>query len=84
MYTFFVLLLSTNISIAETPQTTNMLASSQYQTQVLNSVYQGYSEKSAYCENVYWHPNAQELLEAENCDQKLISDEIDRVQSGRY
>ena len=39
---------------------------------------------NAYCQNVYWQPNALEKMDAAWCDLKKVETEIYLVKSGRF
>lgn len=39
---------------------------------------------SAYCQNLYWQPNAYERMLEESCDIEQVAQEINQVKSGRY
>jgi len=43
-----------------------------------------HEKHEAYCQNLYWQPNAREKLEQFGCDIYDVEVEITRVQSGRY
>lgn len=38
----------------------------------------------AYCENIYFQPNAEEKLKEANCNLQEVEKEIYRVRSGKY
>jgi len=38
----------------------------------------------AYCQNIYWHPNALVMMEEAGCDLKAVEDSIFFVKSGRF
>jgi len=42
------------------------------------------SANDAYCQNLYWQPNATEKMIEFACDIEATESEISRVRSGRY
>ena len=42
------------------------------------------AELQAKCENLYFQPNATELMELYNCDIEAVESEIKRVQEWKY
>lgn len=42
------------------------------------------SMDEAYCQNLYWQPDAQQKMLDYGCDIDAVSAEISRVKSGRY
>ncbi len=42
------------------------------------------AENDAYCQNLYWQPNAEEKLEAAWCDIDVVAAQIFAVRTGDY
>lgn len=39
---------------------------------------------AAYCQNLYWQPDALQKMQEASCDIEAVSVEIARVKSGKY
>lgn len=50
----------------------------------LDSFSQEVSMNDAYCQNLYWQPDALEKMTDYGCDIEAVEAEISRVRSGKY
>lgn len=46
--------------------------------------FEWFARNDAYCQNIYWQPNALEEMHIAGCDVTAVEQEIYQVKSGRF